>query len=239
MSDQQTNTQGNFQGDHQSAQPQAYPGQVQDNPVNYQNFQPYQNSQTGFNQVQAGIGQANPQAGNQTEPEDSPSFEEKIAASTLMDMDIFEMLGLHELPNAKKKGLFIRMQESMWLDIFAIHLKPYITDQDWEELKRMMKEGKEVDELLEYLDPKIENMETIIFFAMMDFKKNYYIRYLSGLKKSVEQDIELISQKENPDQELLLQKQNRLRTLVAMIHFSKIEEWDKVQILLPEMTLEG
>ena len=151
----------------------------------------------------------------------------------LAELDLFALLGLDHITDDEKMQLFLQMQGNVWMDVITNRIQQYLSAEDWETTKAMLSEGKEAEEITQFLEQKIPQLGEIIFIASVEYKHSYVLEYFGNLERITGKKLEQLQKGNTTGEQEVRQIQEQLQTIHQLHQYAQHNQWEHVQQLLP------
>jgi hypothetical protein len=120
-------------------------------------------------------------------------------SETLVDQNIFYLLGVDEGTSQEKEDFMVELQETVWNDFVKTDLALLITSEEKIRADEILSaegtaELEKQEQLLEYLDSLIPDLEEIMVEKAMKLKQNLVKERIENMRKALANDQEKISQ---------------------------------------------
>lgn len=134
---------------------------------------------------------------------------------TIDDMDIFELMGMKNLPDDQKVLRLSEMEDIVLNDFITHDLPKYLAEEDLKELEGLDKENTDPREVYQKFREKIPNFDELLFERAIAFKKELVKQHLRLALQVRQKRKELVSAGLYPQKDLKVEeKVKELQKLV-------------------------
>lgn len=120
-------------------------------------------------------------------------------SETLADQNIFFLLGAEDSSNEEQEQFLDELQQVVWEDFLESDLDLLITSQEKERADQILQDSsleeiQKQEQLLQYLDALIPDLEDIMMDKALQLKRELVLERVASLKESLAQDQTRLSQ---------------------------------------------
>jgi hypothetical protein len=135
----------------------------------------------------------NPQTDAGNQPANTNQATSATQSETLADQNIFFLLGAEGSSTQEQEQFLDELQQVVWEDFLESDLDLLITSQEKEKADQILQdpnleEVQKQEQLLEYLDSLIPDLEEIMVDKALQLKKELVLERVASLKESLAQD---------------------------------------------------
>ncbi|KUK79850.1 MAG: hypothetical protein XD95_0064 [Microgenomates bacterium 39_7] len=151
------------------------------------------------------------QADQQSTPPSTTQQPQQIESETLADQNIFFLLGAQDGSTQEQEQFLDELQQVIWEDLLKSDLDLLITSQEKEKVDQILQDSNldeiaKQEQILEYLDGLIPDLEEIMLEKALKLKQELVQERVASLRETLAQDQEKMAKLDEVDQLLAQDK---------------------------------